>query len=419
MPRSRIYTWLEFFASQRRYVVATTDVVRQWGIIGIILVCVAVGTWMALQHHQAISFASRAQLRELESTSAPSLQDRAGVPWALEKSINLAGAFDQEGIRNGVGRLRRTRPTTLSGLLHVLRVFGKESLVANPATGEEVKALEIALDAEKTQVFFQSQPSLFETRTGVRCPVLERGQSYDKQHERQAHTDQLLAALAELEIPLSHPLRTRTSMRTIRDLLADSMANFALDQKEIEWSALAFTLYLPPQRSWTDKFGKACDFDKLAEELLARGLEGSCGGSHILFALTAMLQIDQRTAILTADMRQKVSHYLQRMVVHALRSQSPAGAWGKEWYRNGENSDLGLVRPSGADQSEVLITGHQLEWMMFLPPGLSPPRDCFLQAASWLLQQLLTAPLATIENGHCPFSHAGHVLMLLSANSEQ
>jgi hypothetical protein len=204
----------------------------------------------------------------------------------------------------------------------------------------------------------------------------------------------------------------------VRDLLADAVANFALDQKEIEWSALAFTLYLPPQRSWTDKFGKPCDFDKLAEELLTCGLEGrSCGGSHILFALTAMLQIDRRVTILTPAARKQVRRYLGRMVGHAMRGRSPMGAWGRDWYWRRENAALESFRPNSIGQSEVLITGHQLEWMMFLPPELSPSRDCFLQGANWLLVQLLTATPTTIKDDYCPYSHAGRALMLLSANS--
>jgi hypothetical protein len=292
--------------------------------------------------------------------------------------------------------------------------------VEKPIFGEKIRALEVVVDAEKSRDFFQSEPSLFETKTGVRCRVLERGQALWKQHERQAHTDQLLAVFAELRIPLSHPIRTVSGKRTVRELLVDALANFALDQKEIEWSALAFILYLPPQRSWADKFGRSCDFDALAEELLSCGMEGrSCGGSHILFALTAMLQIDRRTSILTDKSQKRIRDHLRQMVGYAVRNQSSAGFWRSDWHRSEKNLDLENGRRGAIGPSEVLITGHQLEWMMFLPPELSPPRDCFLRGANWLQSQLLTATPSTIKDNYCPYSHAGRVLMLLSGNSER
>jgi hypothetical protein len=167
-------TWTK---NERRSVVALANAIRPSGMMGLLVACVVIGSWAALAH-RFHSFASRVPVRGLESASLITSQDGASIPMVLEKSVHLADAIDRSGIRKGIARLRQNRPTTLSELLHVLRVFGRESLVTNPVTGGEVKALEIALDAEKSQVFFQSEPSLFETRTGVRCRVLERGQAY-------------------------------------------------------------------------------------------------------------------------------------------------------------------------------------------------------------------------------------------------
>ena len=127
------------------------------------------------------------------------------------------------------------------------------------------------------------------------------------QPERQAHEDQLLAVLAEAGVPLSTPLTTGRGQASAQRLLDDTLANFDLKQAEPEWSALSVVLYLPPQRSWTDKYGKVLTFDDLAEELMDRTFQANlpCAGTHLIYTLTALLRADEQEPVLTPTVRAK------------------------------------------------------------------------------------------------------------------
>src|SRR6185437_15422714 len=61
----------------------------------------------------------------------------------------------------------------------------------------------------------------------------------------------------------------------VRELLEDTLANFDRRERELEWTAEALALYLPPQREWSDKYGNRHTLDEVAEELLNRPLSSS------------------------------------------------------------------------------------------------------------------------------------------------
>jgi hypothetical protein len=274
--------------------------------------------------------------------------------------------------------------------------------------------LEMILDYEQSRANFQGQATLIDTREGVRCrDVVPRDAS--KQPERQAHPDQLLAVLAELGVPLSYPVRTAGGLRSVQHLLQDTLANFDPKQREIEWSALAFSLYLPRQRSWVDKYGTVHTFDDLAKELMARPFTGNaaCGGTHLLYSLTVMLRADHMEPFLGLDTRKELRSHLARLATGLVRTQSADGTYGLRWHEQIQQGTPAYPGRPGGTWSEVLVTGHHLEWLMLLPPDLLPPRDCFLRATRWLQVRLLAASDDDLLNHYCPFSHAARTLILL------
>lgn len=149
--------------------------------------------------------------------------------------------------------------------------------------------------------------------------------------EREAHRDQLLAVLGEIGIPLDAPVTTDRGPKPLRGLLDDSVANFSLDQGEIEWTALAYALYLPPQRQWTDKFGTAFQFDQLARELMRRelGEQRACSGTHLLYSLAVLCRVDESEPVLSQDTRRELRRYLAAMSDRAAASQRIDGSWGR------------------------------------------------------------------------------------------
>src|SRR5262249_41994153 len=149
----------------------------------------------------------------------------------------------------------RPRSRTLSNMLHVLRLYGPHHGEIMPPAAHAEPWLEVLLDHDRSRARFQGQATLIDTRDGIRCREVERDAGRG-QPERQSHPDQLLAVLGELGVPLDRPVSTAGGARTVAALLADSLANFDLDKREPEWTALAYALYLPPRKQWTDKFGR-------------------------------------------------------------------------------------------------------------------------------------------------------------------
>jgi hypothetical protein len=315
-------------------------------------------------------------------------------------------------VRAAVARLARAHPEDLAELLHVLRVFGPDASI--PMSGEPggVKLLDLALDYERSRAYFRTGPTLIDTRDGVRCRKIEAA-DLNKRHEKEAHEDQLLAVLAELGVPLSHVLTTSRGTRSVRRLLDDALAKFNLEQAEIEWSALAFALYIPPRVSWEDRFGTRTTFDDLAAEMMRRPLNETrvCAGTHLTYSLAVMLRVDEMTPFFTEPVRRRVRSYLERLVAAAVRNQWPDGAWDLNWHAD---APVRSAQTEGEDAMRVLATGHQVEWLVILPTDLLPPQEHLLRALRWLHGRLQAASESEITEHFCPYSHAGRVLSVTS-----
>ena len=256
-------------------------------------------------------------------------QSARSEPLRVGSAIALPGGFRAGEANEILGRLRMKHPGSLSIMLHAVRLFGPGVDFAQPGSGRRVKALDIALDVREGRAFFGPNPCLIETRSGIRNLVAPRSRAdRARSPERQAHVDQLLAALAEAGVPTDHPITSGTKGGTVRSILDDSLANFDLKQ-EIEWTGLAFALYLPPQRGWSDRFGRRYTFDDLVAEMMARPFdrEGiSCEGTHLLYSLAVILRVDRDEPVLSPSSRLALREHMAENVSRALASQGPDGA---------------------------------------------------------------------------------------------
>jgi hypothetical protein len=344
----------------------------------------------------------------LAGRSTPAGPAAEGRPHAIEPTVRLPGLIDEASVRQAVGRLAPDRLGSVSYALHVLRLFGP----AAECRGERGRTvvLEALLDNDQSLASF-GMPTLVDTRYGVRCRTVEpRNARY--QLWREAHPNQLLAVLSEVGVPLSRPLSTPGGRRAVRHLLEDALANFELGDTQLEWSALSFALYLPPQDSWQDKYGVRYTFDGLAQELMGRPFrpESPCAGTHQLYTLTALLRVDAEAPVLSPPVREQLREYLRQTAERAVRAQAPDGNWDVRWYEESGRPAAPQKPEAGADVGAVLATGHHMEWLMRLPPEMVPPEDCLARAARWLHVRLLADPASALAENYCPYSHAGRVL---------
>jgi hypothetical protein len=384
---------------------------RRWAVPGVVVAVLLAAAWVS---------AGPLGLTRRAAASADVVLPGAPLPRTaplrVAPTLSLADTLNRDDVDRAVARLRLRPGFNMPKLAHALRVFGGGAHFAESDGAPEWPLVDIALEQDWSKRLFQEDAGLVATREGIHCRVRERTASPRGREAHEEHPDQLLDALAEAGVPLDQRLSTADrAAGTVRDLLADSLSNFNLRQAEIEWSAMAYALYLPPRRAWADKFGTVTTFDDLADELMQRHYDHhACGGTHLLYALTILLRADAQEPVLTDAVRSRVHDHLARAVREVIRSQAPDGTWDWRWHEETAPPDRrGGDRPGAIDPEVLRLTGHHLEWLMLLPTDLLPPRAVFAKAVRPLLVHLGSDPQEKIGSNYCPYSHAGRVLLLL------
>jgi hypothetical protein len=176
-------------------------------------------------------------------------------------------------------------------------------------------------------------------------------------------------------------------------------------------------LYVPPARSWRNKFGKEFTFDDAVRELLSRPIERSpCAGTHRLTALAVMLRVDAEVPVLSEAVRAEVREHLRVVVRTLTECQRPQGFWEPSWFQELPGARPLMFRNMTGTESEVLATGHHLEWLMLLPPDMQPPPEVFARGARWLTKVLLEESKDNrwVAANYCPVIHAARSVLVLA-----
>lgn len=336
----------------------------------------------------------------------------------MELTRRVGGAIAKSDYDGQLKRMELEPGVSLSGVVHGIHLFGSDCQVPHPTVrGRTAPAIETILDNRIAQEYFKGHPPLVSTRFGVRCRTLILRDA-PTQPEREAHSGQLLAALAESRVPLSRTLTTPTQSHCVSELLADSLATFTLREPQIEWLATALALYLPPRTSWANKFGETFTFDDLTVRLMSSRFgdpELSCQGIHVLYALAVIFQSDHRFHVLSQEVRDKLKDFLANHANHLVESQLASGMWSADWYQS--QSAFSVSSISGFDRTSVIVAGHHLEWLCLLPDDMQPPGRVFTLASQGLLEQMRQATHEQILDAYCPCSHAVFTIGLCSRSA--
>jgi hypothetical protein len=224
------------------------------------------------------------------------------------------------------------------------------------------------------------------------------------------HVNKLLQVLGECGFPLNQTVRTAFGEYCIEDILRDAVYRFSINQ-ELEFSATAFANYLPPDRSWVNKFGDKYSFDDLALRLIERSPgEGACYGIHVLFALTVMQSADDIYGIFSDPVRIKVRRHLTSRSRLLERTELIAGGWDKHWGGS-EGVESPFSEPALLEY--VRVTGHHLEWIALASPEYRPPEPVIRRAIAGVVQALKSMSFEQFMEGYGPCSHAVRAIMLL------
>jgi hypothetical protein len=224
-----------------------------------------------------------------------------------------------------------------------------------------------------------------------------------------AHVDQYMKVMAESGVPLRTKIEVfEKDDATLADVLRESQYSFGLEE-ELEFSAVAFSRYLPPRTTWQNRFGEVFTFDMMADKLLEKSLgQGACGGVHAMYALINLLRVNDRYPILKPVTRERIERRIARVSRLLEANQSPDGAWYLDWHVGKVPSE---DEPVGFQA--VWMTGHHLEWIALAVPRLRPDRKVIQKAASYLVKAIPLHTIHTIAESYAPFSHAGRALALI------
>jgi hypothetical protein len=290
--------------------------------------------------------------------------------------------------------------------LHLLKLYGRNAEIKLPNQRYSGTILSILTDSDLGKRIF-GDVQLVKTPFGVRFPtVVPRRRSIADE----AHRDQCLATFAEIGVPLSETLTISGERFSVLDALIDSTLNFSLDQDELEWSSVAYVLYLPPRSEWHNRFGAKYSFDELADELMRRDLKkSSCAGMHVLISLAVFLEVDRQSPILTGSTRSSIVRYLNRNLTSISHKQNVEGFWSLNWM-DSEDADTNRISRLDTLESRILVTGHILEFLSYLPHHLSYEPKLKDAATDWLRNRLTGSSPAEFWSNICPYTHGAFAL---------
>ena len=285
---------------------------------------------------------------------------------------------------------------------HALRTWGVGAEFQDPAVLSGKELTEFLTDHGK---FIDSwgkriAPLLQDLPTGVSI-------RFDRTDGGSIHHDHWLACLTEagatLKTPVYSPGRRHATIHTVLD---QALRDFRLDERETEWTALAFGLWIAPQHQWIGGDRRHYSFDLISQRLRRGQKElGVCSGTHRVYSLMALIRLDDEfPEILSDEERQNAWDYLVSVRDLITESQFPDGHWPSNW----PDGKAAVEKPKADEfRSIAIATGHHLEWLSIAPQELHPPEETIRRAMQWIVKTTKENPQQVILDNYTFFSHIG------------
>ncbi len=284
---------------------------------------------------------------------------------------------------------------------HALRTWGVGAEFQDPSVLSGKELTEFLTDHGK---FINSwgkgvAPLLRDLPTGVSI-------RFDRTDGGSIHHDHWLASLTEagvtLKTPVYSPGRRNATIHTVLD---QALRDFRLDERETEWTAMAFGLWIAPQKQWVGGDGRHYSFDLLSQRLRRGQKElGVCSGTHRVYSLMALIRLDDEHDILSDSERKNAWSYLESVRDRITDSQFPDGHWPSNW----PDGKSAVEQPVADELKQILIaTGHHLEWLSIAPKELHPPEENIQKAMRWMTKTITELPTDKVLENYTFCSHIG------------
>lgn len=292
---------------------------------------------------------------------------------------------------------------------HALRAWGVDAEFQNPAALSGVAMRDFLTDHGRYLASWGDSmtPLLQDEPAGVAI-------RWGREECASVHHDHLLACMTEAGVRLDHRVFTPSrSDMTMNDLVQQALYDFRLDERETEWSAMAFGFWLAPSgvKTWHLRDGRKMSFDILAHRLI-RGQKqlGVCSGTHRVYSMAVLLRLDDEYEILSPAVRDEIWRQLQLVRDLITDAQFEDGRWPPNWP-DGKQAAANLS-PDEPAYRTVIATGHHLEWLAIAPQELHPPHEQIVKAAKWIIEESTSKPRRDVQKHYTFYSHVGNALAL-------
>ena len=225
-----------------------------------------------------------------------------------------------------------------------------------------------------------------------------------------SHVDHTLATLAEIGIPLRYEIRTRDRAATVGHLVRDALARFSLNQAEYEWTSLVMGAYARDAEPWISREGQEITFDRIAQRIMRQHYgQGVCYGGHRLFTLTWLRRIDmEQMSLFSEATRLDIDAHLREATRRLVASQHGDGYWDQTW----PGTPIHETKKLWDQGRRLLATGHALEWWAIAYDKVLPPRETVVRAGQWLVREIESMQVETVQKNLTFLTHAGRSLAL-------
>jgi len=289
---------------------------------------------------------------------------------------------------------------------HALRTWSIHSTFQDPDVVSGIEMRDFLVDHARFLASWgdEASPLLVDEPAGISI-------RWGSQVGGSVHHDHWLASLTEAGIQLDEPVfaPSRRDM-DVNDVIQQSLRDFRLDEREVEWSAMAFGLWIPPVKQWKTTDGRAVSFDQIALRLV-RGHKrfGVCVGTHRVYSLMLLIRLDDQFDILSDKVHEEAYAYLERVRDLISVCQFEDGHWPANWM----DGKTALTDPQEIPEyKNVIATGHHLEWLAIAPKELHPPHEQIVKAAKWVIKNTTEHSEAEILQKYTFYSHVGNALAL-------
>lgn len=223
----------------------------------------------------------------------------------------------------------------------------------------------------------------------------------------QGHQDQFVAEMAQWGMMADQKFVVLGKEYTFRDFIRHTQMRASVTEKqELSWAIVIVGQYLGTDAAWTNAAGQQLHLKDLVRYELDADVEHApCGGTHRLFGLTWVYQLQQHNGDVGTGIWQEVAAKTAKYRDRARQYQNSDGSFSTEFFRGPGNA---------ADpQLRINATGHILEWLALALSDEAVRQPWVENAAAALAIQILDLRDAPIEGGS--LYHAVHGLSLYAA----